>query len=234
MDKQRKRTLTAIILNSAVIIMVLVYLIMRLVSAGNEILGNSGLGMLKYYTNLSNFLAGIVAVIVLPYEIISFKRGKDILPLWALLAKFAITIALLITFLVTACFLGPTNVANGGSYWALFAGGNLIVHLLVPIIASTCFCLFETKPTIKFHFSFIGMSTLMLYAIFYIINFYAHLIPGGGIQGQSEYDWYGFFGDKGTLGIVLTIFAMLAFSYLLSFLVWLANKKSGQKIWKGE
>lgn len=234
MSNQKKRNLIALILNAIVVVLVLIYLITRLVSAGNEILGNSGLGMLKYYTNLSNFLAGIISAIVLPYEIISFRKGKDALPLWASLIKFAVTIALLITFLVTACFLGPTNAANGGSYWALFAGGNFIVHLLVPVTSSVCFCLFETKPVIKFRFSFVGMSTLMLYAIFYITNFYAHLIPGGGIQGQSEYDWYGFFGDKGPLGIVLTIFVMLAFSYLLSFLVWLANKKSGQKIWKDQ
>lgn len=232
MEKQRIRSLVSICLNGLTFILVLIYLIYSLAKDGEGNLGNSGVGMLKYYTNLSNFLAGIIALLILPFEIKAFINKKEATPLWVLLLKFATVIALLITFLVTACFLGPTNVANGGSYWSLFAKGNIIVHFLVPVIFFISFCFFEVYPEIKFPFSFVGVSTLLLYGTLYVINYYAEIVPGDGIKGQSAYDWYGFLQNSTPLKTTLTIVVMILFAYGLSYLVWLLNRISRKKIWK--
>lgn len=232
MEKKEIRKLIAICLNALIFILVIIYLILTLNNTGVGTLGNTGWGMLKYYTNLSNFLGAIVAVILLIYEIISFIKKKNIIPLWALLLKYASVIALMITFLITAGFLGPTNVINGGSYWSLFAGGNMIVHFFVPILALISFCFFETNPEIKFPFTLVGLSTVVLYAIFYVTNYYAELIPGGGIQGQSEYDWYGFFQGNSVPVSILIIIVILAFAYGVSVLVWFINKKCRAKFEK--
>lgn len=232
MDTQRIRKLIAISINAIIVILIIIYLALTLNSVGVGTLGNTGWGMLKYYTNLSNFLGAIVALILLPYEIISFIKKKDILPLWALLLKYAAVIALMITFLITAGFLGPVNVSNGGSYWSLFAGVNMIVHFFVPILALISFCFFETSPEIKFPFTLVGLSTVVLYAFFYVTNFYAHLIPGDGIQGQSRYDWYGFFQNNSVPVSILIIIVILAFAYGVSVLVWFINKKCRTKFGK--
>ncbi len=73
----------------------------------------------------------------------------------------------------------------------------------------------------NFKCTFLAMLPMVLYAIFYIINVFVHMenwtVP-------IEYDWYGF-AQNGAIGMAVSLVVMLSFTYLISYLTWLLNKK---------
>lgn len=229
MAKQDIKRLISISANGLIVILVIIYFALSLTSTVVGSMMGAGWGLLKYYTSLSNLFAGISASILLPYEIISFIKKQDIVPLWALLTKFVFTVALMLTFLISAVYLGPVYAMNGGSYWMMFEGLTIIVHLIVPILAFISFCFFENTKEIKFRYTFLGLSTVVLYSIFYIINYYCHLVPGDGVSVESQYDWYSFFQSDSPLYIIIAIIIILSLTYAISFLLWFLNKKTRNK-----
>ncbi len=119
-------------------------LIIVLALAGLYLNRAMGTKIFTYYTENSNILAGIAALLMLVFLLM--KKDISGIPTFVLLLKFTSVICLLVTFLVTAFVLMPQSVLTGGSmpWWYFFIGGSMLYHhTLNPIAALLVFLFFE-------------------------------------------------------------------------------------------
>ncbi len=227
MDKDTKKTLIGAIINGLIFILVLSGWILMLLGVGQGQLASLGLGSLRYFTVLSNLYMGLIALILAIYGFLSFIKKKNLLPSWAMALSLSGVSSVSITFLVVVFFLAPLSAMNGGSYFDMFQGPNLILHLFSPLLSIVNYLFFLHQTALKKHFSFISVIPVLTYGIFYIVNFYVHWTDSLG-----NYDWYSFLGDGAPWRVILLIVLFVIGSYGLGLLLWFLNKTIARKFAK--
>ncbi len=179
-------------------------------------LEGSRLAMFKFYTVDSNVIMGIVALIaaIMQKKVIDGKI-KD-LPAWVYAIKLMGVVGVTLTMLVTVFFLSITI----GPY-ACFNNSNLFLHVINPVISIVCFVCFEKTEALKFKYTFFGIISMILYAIYYVIVSVMH---STGNRVDVGYDWYGFFA-LGLLSGFIVVPAIVLITYGISFVLWKLNRK---------
>ncbi len=192
--------------------------------ASPDALSARGLGSLKYFTVLSNLLLGITCCIRIPYSLRFMKEGC-VNPHWLDLLLFVSVIGTSLTLLTVVFFLGPLY-----GYLAMFAGANLFFHLLVPVAGFLQFEWFGNVGPVSFKESFFGLVPESLYAVFYVANFFTHLVRSDAPGVGPVYDWYGFVGDANPIRIVVVLLVMAIATYGISAGVWAVKRSLIKKI----
>ena len=187
------------------------WLVMAL-SRGTAALTAMGLYSLKFFTVLSNLLLGVASLIYAVYLVRYLHKGL-LVPQWAHRLKFAGTVAVTVTLMTVLLFLGPTL-----GYAAMFAGVNLWLHLVLPVLGIAEFVFLDTQRSLKFPESLFGVIPVAIYGVFYYGNI---LINGVGTRPNTN-DWYGFtmFGEQ-FMPVVLVV--MLLATWLFAIIVRAAN-----------
>ena len=164
-------------------------------------------GSLKYFTVLSNLLAGITALITLVYLL----AGRGEIPRWLNCLRWAAAVSVLLTLLTVMCFLGFIY-----GHGPLLVGFQLWFHLLVPLMALADYLLLPADvPTVKE--SWIPVLPMLIYGICYMVNV--------AVNGQSG-DWY--FLVRGSLvSGVISALAMVAATWCIALLVRWGKKHTG-------
>lgn len=148
---------------------------------GEKLLSRRGLSSLKYYTTLSNLFAGIVSIVLLACAFLQGGRGP--VPEILSLLKYASAVSVSLTFLVVLVFLGPRM-----GYRSLFAGEQLFLHAVGPLLTVLTFALSPLLPGLSLRDSFLAVLPTLFYGAAYAGNL---LINGLG-EGEETNDWYGF------------------------------------------
>lgn len=186
--------------------------------SNTKILESTGFGAFKFYTVDSNVLVAIGSFILIINEILVLNNKKKEIPKYSYLLKYIGTVAVTLTFLVTALWLAPLMKNN---FLFLYMNNNLFFHLIVPLLSFISYCFFE-KNNMKFKYVFIGLSTVIIYGIFYIANILSHIENGKVLPG---YDFYGFvIGGTNTMYIPLLV--LLLITYVISIVIYKINKKT--------
>lgn len=185
---------------------------------GEPILETTKLGMFKFFTVDSNLLMGIVSLIFVIKEKALLEGKIDEIPASLYIMKLVSTVGVALTFLVVFCYLGP--IASGGLI-SLLKNGNLFFHFLIPLLSIINFIFFEQTDKLKFKYSFIGILTALVYAIFYLINVLIHIENG---KVSPMYDWY-WFVQGGLWQAIIVLPLMLVITYIISLLLWKFNRK---------
>ena len=183
-------------------------------SAGN--LTSTGWAAFKYFTVDSNIVVGVVAFIMFIYELLYLSKRIEVIPQFVYILKHIGTVGVILTFVVTLFYLAPLL---GSKFLFLYQNTNLLFHLIVPIFSFVSFVFFE-KTKIDFKYTFYGLSTMVLYGIYYIGNIIIHLDNG---VVNSKYDWYGFM-KLGLLSIFIVVPIMMVITYFISWLLFRLNK----------
>jgi len=173
--------------------------------------------MFRFYTVDSNVIIGIVSAIFVIYEYKIIKGKCNIIPNVLYVFKLMATVGVSLTFFVVVLYLAP--IATHG-YFSMFRNANLFFHFLVPVLSMITFCFFERTDCISFKHTFTGISTMLVYAIFYITNVLIHAENG---TVSTVYDWY-WFVQNGIWTIVIVIPIIFLITYLISFLLWRINR----------
>ena len=84
----------------------------------------------KMFTVQSKLICGIVALIVIAFEILIILKKKEELPHWLKITKMVSTTAVALTLLTVVFYLGFVAVAEGYSYFIMFQNTNICFHLL--------------------------------------------------------------------------------------------------------
>lgn len=173
-----------------------------------------GIENLKYYTVLSNVLAGIVAFM----GVIRYVQKNEIKPMSRFLtyARLVSATAVSVTFLTIAAFLGPLY-----GYSKMYRNANFFFHLVVPLLVVIDLLFFEEEKEYPFGATLAAAAFTFAYGAFYLINIF---INGIGEWPDSN-DWYGFL--NWGFGAGMLIFACITLiSWVISFLLRFAAKKN--------
>jgi hypothetical protein len=176
----------------------------------------------RMFTTQSNLVSGIVAAIIVVFDILILLKKYNEIPNWLKIVKMIATTGVTLTFFVVVFYLGFVAVAEGYSYFILFRSTNICFHLLTPISAILSFILFEGRSNIKFKYTFFNMVHMICYAIFYTINVFTHLNSDGSVN--KDYDWYYFvLGENWTY--IFAVLGILIVTYGIGLVLWFTNKK---------
>ena len=181
------------------------------------ILSDSNANAFKFFTVDSNVLMGIIALIFAYYQYLIISKKKKEIPQVMYTLKLMATVGVTLTLLVTACYLAPFSEY---SYFDFFTNSNLFFHFLVPILSVVTYIFFENTKNNKFNSTIIGIIPMLIYSVFYVSNY----LINRGDGPTKENDWYGFMG-KGLIGSILTVISMILITYMISYFLWLINKK---------
>ena len=136
---------------------------------GGTLFESTKLGVFRFFTVDSNLVMGIIALVFIVKEI-QYLTGKiEYIPSIMYILKLIGTVAVSLTFVVTFGYL--SQIAKGGAL-ALIQNSNLFFHLLVPVFSIITFVFFEKTDKLKFRYSFLGVSSLIIYSMYncFIIN----------------------------------------------------------------
>ena len=209
----KKKTIGSLILNTFTMISVIVCTI---------ILSLRGPKTFRMFTTQSNIVNGIVAIIIVIFDILVLLKKFNELPKWLRIIKMISTTGVTLTFLVVVFYLGFVAISQGYSYFIMFENTNLFFHFLTPVSAIISFILFEGSKDIVIKYTPLNMVHMVGYTIFYSINVFTHLNSDG--TANRKYDWYYFvLGENWTFAFV--VIGMLMVTYGIGFVLWFSNRK---------
>ena len=159
-DRPRKRT--ALILNLILIVfgVIGVVSVMRL----------SGVGGYIFYTNISNLMGFVSAVLYAGCLLRERRRGTRP-PHWLCVFRYISACMLAVTFLVVAFVFAP--MVQDGLRYFMFSGQYLFTHFLCPVLTVISVCFFERewKPSLKWTLA--GLVPTLIYGgVTFVLNFF--------------------------------------------------------------
>ena len=181
---------------------------------GQSMLAEPGLSNLRFFTVLSNLLAGIAAVVWL---VMSGRGGAGLRRAETL--KFVAAAAVGLTFVVVMVFLGPLY-----GYPMMFTGANLFFHLLIPLAAAgEIIFLSDTGYTARDNM--LAVIPTLVYGSVYLLN---NIINGIG-EWPDTNDWYSFLMWGYPAGVA--IFALTCvITWLIGFMMRKCNAARRKKL----
>lgn len=204
-----------IVLNILIALTVFVVWYLIITGSGGTFL-DRGFSSLKYFTILSNLFEGIVSIIWVIAALKCMRMTGTSSGLWfAERLKYVASAAVGLTFVTVMVFLGPLY-----GYPAMLEGGNLWLHLIIPLVAIgenifLCDMSFTKKDNL------LTMIPAALYGVVYLIN---NIVNGIG-EWPDTNDWYGFL-HWGYGGGVIAFAIVCIVSWLIGFIIRKTHKKS--------
>lgn len=163
-----------------------------------------GVFSLKFFTVLSNLFNGFVC---LAFAIARMRgRVTPRMQLWKLMGTTAVGL----TFLTVMVFLGPVF-----GYGGMFLGGNLWLHLLLPVISILSYLTFDSDVPLTKRSTLWAVAPMLVYAVGYLGNI---LIQGVG-DWPDRHDFYGFLLWGWGPGIVIFL-GLILLTWLLALVLW--------------
>jgi len=184
--------------------------------------GRFNLGMLNYYTVLSNLLCVVYFLLDLAYLI--RHRHDPTKTTWRPLLKGIVTMGITVTMLVAHFMLGMRFSMGNSSGLSL-----LLVHYIVPAMTILDWLLFDPKGRIKKTAPLVWTAAPLVYFVYTLIA-----VQAGMTMGQDSKYPYPFL-DTDTLGwghVLLTVLILAVFFIALGYLFFVADRilsKAGEK-----
>ena len=127
--------------------LIMLYTIFVEIKAFGLTINSLGTGIFIYYTEISNLITLLSAVIVLVYIILKFNSSNLSFPKWISALRFLSATMLLMTMLITIFVLVPhsPHLKN----MLLFEGYGLYHHTIAPLVTLLSYILFEPHSNKK-------------------------------------------------------------------------------------
>lgn len=219
----RKRNTISLIINSFIAISTFIIMIKGIsfgASSGQVGENMIGIGYFKPYTIDTNVINGIVAFMMVAFNINNLIEDKDELPRFLVVGQLIATVGVTVTILTVVFFLAPTNyISHMGIAW-LFSNDMFFFHLVNPILSIINFVLLDKRYVLNKKEICFGISTTVIYSFVYLYNV---------VLAKNWSDFYGFtFGGKLYMGLISMI-VMYAATLLISFVLAKLNSKGISK-----
>lgn len=159
----------------------------------------NGIGVLMYYTELSNLLSGFASL----YMVIRILQTKTV-PLSAKVFRYISMCLTTVTFVVVLTVLGPTF----GYAYMLFYGQMLITHTLCPIASILIFLFLEDSPALlRKHVDWAILPTVLYGIVTVFMNYIRYMTGPYPFLMVHDQPWY---------ATVLWFVGILAGAYLIA------------------
>lgn len=128
----------------------------------------NGRGMLRFYTELSNFFAAAAAALFCVFAVPVLGSSTP-LPAWVRMVKYMSVSCLAVTLVVVICILSPM-MGKGGLREMMLADSMLYHHFLCPVLAILSFVLWEQGPDSAAAVWFALIPTAVYAAVTVLLN----------------------------------------------------------------
>ena len=131
--------------------------------------------LFHYFTVLSNLLAAVGAVLMIPYAAEGIREKRFLVPKWVVLFQFSGTVCVAITLLSTLLIILPTQGFSQG-----LTGMNFWLHLIAPLLTVVLFQCVETGVSLSIKEMMAALIPYWAYMIVYFIMVYLVTPEEGG------------------------------------------------------
>lgn len=169
----------------------------------------TGIQPLRYFTIDSNILLAIAAILCLPSAFASLKNPGKLFPTAILRFKHIATAAVMLTFLVSICWLLPTKGAE-----TVIGGRVALLHVANPLLALVSFCVFERGIAFSGKASLFGLIPLAVYGVFYVVMVC--------VIGEANGGWPDLYGFASTMIVASAVLIVLQAGICLG--LWVPHK----------
>lgn len=211
MQKEKAIKLISIIINLLIVVATTFIMIRAMVVGyrfGDIVVPPYQLSYFRYFTNLSNIYAALVALFLINYILIHFK-DNDELPKWVTRVQLGSTTGVALTFLTVLFFLAPTYAAKGNNYFVMFMDDMIFTHFLTPVLSVVVFIFFTKHHKVNYKEALFGVIPMAIYSCIYSPLVLANVWD----------DFYGFTFGGNWWAIFLALPIMLCVTYLISWLL---------------
>ena len=215
MDNLKGKKITFIILNLYNFLSCAVCLFINIILVNDA---SRSVPFMCYFTTLSNLYSMIISLILAIYA--AYHFDDDNFKMHRVLKIFHLTSAtsLALTFTTTVFFLTPMLIILGSPLSRLYGDYLILFHVINPLVHIATYIFFY-QSNIKRRDTLYALIPMVSYTIFYPIMVTTH----------NMIDVYNFtFGGKFYL-IAIVIPVMIGITYLLSFVLYIINKKVNKK-----
>lgn len=189
--------------------------------------GAINLSLFVYYTIQSNALVLLLFSYLSIRTLIDLiKNGKTGNSTYIPRVKGAITLAIVVTFIVFWVLLAPSMFTMADNQYNLLGLDNNLVHTIVPILAVLDWVLFDKKGYFQKKDPLYWTSIPLVYFLFAIIR--AQI--GGPLYNGSYYPY--FFIDFDALGGVVFLYVIGIYAFFLGlgyFIYWIDQKQANKQ-----
>ncbi len=161
----KMRYISGIVISSLVIVITFVALTLSLLDYFNTDSSEAGLGTFKMFTTISNIIAAFSAAMCLPFQIDGLRRDRYKLPSWIVIVMYVGAVGVFITFFASATIIS----AYQGFVKAMLTNAKLFLHTINPLLITFLFVLVISDTRIKFSYSFIAITPVVMYMVLYLI-----------------------------------------------------------------
>lgn len=170
----RARNILAFIANLTVFVATAICVATFFLAGGVGNMQVTGWAAFRYFTVDSNVLAALGCLVGLSCNMVGVITGEDYLPRWALLFRFAGTVAVTLTLVVVAAFLGFVY-----GFEMMFTGINLFLHGINPALCILTF-MFLDKGLVRFREVWIPLVPVLAYGVVYVLMVVYRGVAAGG------------------------------------------------------
>lgn len=168
MTKTNKQKLKiAIIFNLIIVIFEIVGVVLSVKRHGAKVF--------LFYTENSNYFAGLVSFIFCATGIVSLKKNKRIDD-WVCVLRFVSTVCLLVTLVVVSCVFIPMfpKTAEG----MLLKNSNLYEHFLCPVLSLLSFLFFENNFKLSKKYFWWALFPTVIYGVLIVLFNVLKIVKG--------------------------------------------------------
>lgn len=167
----------------------------------------------RYFGNDASVLLFVASLVMVVADVLVLTKKKE-MGKFPLILKFAATISVFLTFIISYCVLWPSKALSGD---VLFTWkGSLWLRTVCPVLAVISFIGFELDPKLRFIVTGVGVLPVAIYA--------SAILPLIGSKSiEAPYPFL----SITTLSFGVSIFwciGLFAFTYLISILLFLVRK----------
>ncbi len=174
-----KKILAALILNIFVVVCTAIITTSYYFYCNNPLV-ETGFDSYKFFTTDSNILAGLTALVMIPFEIQILRGKRKKLPHFAEVLKYIGMTSVMLTFLTVMILLLPLYDIK-----YLLLGTAFYMHVAGPLAMLVTFIFLETDSKIKLSESFLTLLPCVLYGAVYFIEVV--------IIGEANGGWMDFY-----------------------------------------
>lgn len=171
--------------------------------------------VLEFFTSISNLVAAIGCVLLIPSAITGIKKYQYVTPRWAIKFLYSGTIMLTLVFLFTLCGLIPVIGISA------IQGNNFLLHIITPISCILLFCFIESDVHISYIDMLIAMIPFTIYAIVYFIMV--------GIIGVEHGGWRDLYQFMKYVPKELALFLMFLGETIIAFILRIVHNFFNEK-----
>lgn len=167
-----------------------------------------GLNELKYFTTISNLLAGscsFLFVIFLQLKLCGIIKS---IPAAIRIPKYCACAALALTMTVTAGYLLPRL-----GYERAYGGEKFWLHIILPLAAIIDHCVLDREGGLKPKQMWYALILPVGYCIGYSANLFLN-----GFGKNNRNDWYRF-GETGPFGLIMVMILLMLLTSVFAFIL---------------